>query len=450
MLYSDLYLQKRKHNSFILLSLVAVMMISAFTFYFFDQTALPTRASKNIVKRNNVVNVSAHQMGIYWEVEQEDTGWIIYGKDPQKLDKIALDHRDTQKNKEKYKHHYAILESLDAESTYYYKIVSDNRLVEKGDNTPFSFKTTKALSATSQRSPAYGKVILPNGEPAQEVMVIITYKNGYPILATTKMSGEWLVPLQYIINKDTNEMETIQENTSVQIEIVGRDISSKIEALVDRISPVPQTVILGQDYKFLEEKDEVLPAFIKRETQKNQNYSIDVTYPKNGAVIAGSRPLIRGVGVPGNTVIVNIDTKPPFSSQATIDDRGDWNASISRTIIPGSYTLVITTEDAFGRKVGFKRRFTIAKSGEQIVLGEATGEATLTPSPSLTPTPTGNASLTSFPTVTVFATATPQPTIIYDITDSPEPPTSGVANVGPYVITGLGLLILGAGIFLVL
>ena len=448
MLYSDLYLQKRRYNSFILMSLVAVLMISAATFYFFDLSALPTRASKNIVKRNNVVNLSAHQAGVYWEVEQADQGWIVYGTDPNKLGSIALDYRDTSRQKEKYKQHYAVFESLQADTTYYYKLISDNRLIEANGNQPFTFRTTKELSVSSPRSPAYGKVVLPNGQPAQDVMVILTYQNGYPVLATTKMSGEWLIPLQYVINKDTNQMETVQEEGTAKIEIVGEEARSEVEVMVNRMSPIPQTIILGQSYRFMEEKDEVLPAFIKRETQKNKTYTIDVTYPKDGAIIAGAKPLIRGIGVPGNDVIVNINTKPPFATEVTIDDRGDWKASVNRTILPGSYNLIITTEDAFGRKVGFKRKFTIAKSGEQVVLAESTGSATLTPS--VTPSPTVSAGVTISPTTAVFVTMTPEPTIDYDITDVPEPPATGGGNFGPYIITGLGLLILGAGIFLVL
>ncbi len=448
MLYSDLYLQKKKHNSFIMLSVVAIMTISVFTFYVFNKSALPTRASKNSVKRTEVTNVSPHQVTIFWEVDTEDNGWVILGKDPQKLGTISLDERDTDKKKGKYRYHYSILESLDSDTTYYYKIVSDNRLIERNGNEPFSFKTPREITFTSPRTPAYGKVILPNGEAAQDAMVIIKYKNGYPFFASTKINGEWLVPLQYSIDKDTHQMVTIEDNSKLEIEIMGSNLTSKIESLIGRMSPVPQTIILGQDYKFLEDKNEVLPAFIKKETQKNKSYSVDVTYPKNLAVIPGTKPLIRGVGVPGNDVVVNINSIPPFSAKVTIDDRGSWNVPVDRTILPGSYNLIVTTEDAFGRKVGFKRRFTIAKSGEQVVLGEATGSASLTPSPSPSPSPTGTA-ITTSPT-SVYATVTVQPTTMYDITDVPEPPATGISNIGPYVVTGFGLLILGAGIFMFL
>jgi hypothetical protein len=194
--------------------------------------------------------------------------------------------------------------------------------------------------------------------------------------------------------------------------------------------------VLGQSYEFLEKTEEnVLPASTKRVIDKQ--YPVELLYPKDGAVIPGSQPLIRGKGVPGTEVTINVNTKPIFTTTTKIGKDASWNVSLPNSIRPGIYQVTVTTEDVSGMKIGFRRQFVMAKSGET-VLAEATGPGTLT----ITPTIAIN---------TPVPTETPVPIITntyYNPTATPVPPTSGVNGSIPYIFGGVTMVIVGVGLVL--
>lgn len=474
-MYSDLYLQKRSKVPGILLALVLVMVAGGFSFYFFNNTSAPTRASKKTVKQHEVTNLSSKQIGVFWESEVPDRGWILYGESASDLSQIALDERDTAESKEEKLHHFAMLKNLKPDTQYFYKIVSNNELIGSNGEEAFQIKTPRDMLPGSSAKPAYGKALLSNGEAAQQAFVVIRFKDAYPLVTMTGPTGEWLMPLQGLISKNDNQPSLIQDKDLITIEIIDDNAKTTIDSLVSKTNPLPQTIILGKDYKFLDEA-QVLPAFNQRErpSESPQTQSeVDIRFPRDGSVIPGSQPLIRGVGVPGKDVIVNINSNPQFSARVPVDAQGDWRVSIPGSILPGNYTLIMTSEDANGKKIGEKRTFSLAKSGEQ-VLGDATGSATLTPTKTLTPSPTKQLSPTSglsptrflnisptliatlSPTLmatnsaSISATMTPTitPTIVYATsTPAPAPPVAGVSMI-PYIFAGFGMIVAGAGVIL--
>ena len=485
-MYSDLYLQKRSRVPSYLIALALIMVTGLSTFFFFSSSSTPTRASKKTVKQQEVVNLAARQLGVYWESEAPDKGWIIYGENPSQLSQIALDERDTSENKTDSVYHFAMLKNLKADTTYYYKIVSNNELISAQGNEPFSIRTTREMLPASATKPAYGKVVQPNSEPAQRAIVLIRYKDAYPLVTLSGSTGEWLMPLQGLMSKNDGQPSILQSTDMLSIQIIDEGMTTSIDTLVSNASPLPQTVMLGKDYKFLDES-QVLPAFNQREQPKpstnSKQYEVAINFPRDGAVIPGSQPLIRGVGVPGNDVVININSNPPFSAKTTVDSKGDWRVSIPGSVLAGNYNLIMTTEDGTGKKVGEKRTFSIAKSGEQ-VLRDATGSATLRPTRSVSPTkaisptkpattispttnplnitPTLSATLSATPTLTatdsatISATLSPTtfipvatPTVMLYATATPPPPVSGVSFI-PYIFAGLGMIVAGAGLILLI
>ncbi len=143
---------------------------------------------------------------------------------------------------------------------------------------------------------------------------------------------------------------------------------------------------------------------------------------------------------------MTIDAKPVFSSRVRVDQNGDWIVQLKNALRPGKYDLTLKTQNARGQEVTIERSFTIIKSGEQVLA------ATATPSGSVTPrtSPTGSTTLT--PTE-AEESPTPEPTEIIDgditATPTPPPPVSGI-NMVPVIVTSIGLVIIGAGLFLAL
>lgn len=438
-MYSDLYTKQQNRPFHIMIGL-AVVAIASGVFFYFSSGSTPIRASKQVVTRQEVVNVFPGQVGLFWEVEAPDSGWLIFGENPSNLNQIALDERDISGEKQKRKFHYAILKNLTPETTYYYKIVSDEAVVSK-NNDPFLVKTSSSGIASSSLTPSYGKVSEQNGSPKAGTFVMLTVSNGFPLLAVTKNTGEWLIPLQYIVNKQDYSSVPISEDSVVSFQIFNETKQSTVKAVINKTHPIPQTIVLGKNYTFIGNED-VLSATNKRSGSTVSKNSIEVLFPKQGAVIPGSTPLIKGQALPGKNVIITINSNPVFSASTKPDSDGEWSISVKRSMSPGAYKLTMTTNNAQGKPVVVERSFTLIKSGERVgsVLAESTASATITTSPSPSPTLIAEAP-TATPTDEIDESLTPTPT--------PPPPVSGISFI-PYMFAGIGLVLLGAGLVLVL
>lgn len=456
-MYTDLYMKEQNRSLHVMIGFAVFAMVSAGLFYFISRNA-PTRASKQVVTKQEIVNVFPTQVGIFWEVETPDSGWIIYGENPSKLDVIAIDERDIVQEKQNRKYHYAILKNLTAETTYYYRIVSEDGVVSKNDE-PFMVKTSSSGISSSALTPSYGKVAAQNGSFIGGSFVKLTVSNGFPLLAVTKNTGEWLIPLQHIVSKDDYSSVPISEDTVVTFRIFNDSQESNIKAVIGMTHPIPETTVLGKNYRFIG-KEQVLAATNSRSTGSVSNSAILVLFPKQGGVIPGSTPLVKGNALAGKDVVITINSNPVFSASTKADADGEWSLSVKRSLAPGAYKLTMSTNDSKGKQVVIERNFTIIKSGERVgsVLAESTGSATITTTPPASPTPTrrvtGGVSVSPSPSPTLIAeapTLTPTEILEEDLTPTatPPPPVSGISFI-PYMFAGVGLVLLGAGLVLVL
>ena len=412
-------------------TIVVVLLLIYFLTKFFSSTSIPSRASKKIVKKLSVVSPSQNQVGIFWQTDEKETGWLIFGQNKKALNNVALDERDLQSKRNLFYNHLVFLKNLQPDTRYFYKIVSNNQLIGEKDGTAFSFLTPSNLTLSSNLNPAYGKVIRENGAALENAIVILSFDKAYSLVALSKTTGEWLLPLNLILNKSRLNVQTVNQEDKLLIEILADDKKkTQITADLASISPLPQTVIIGKNYTFLS-REEVLSASA---VNKNQINKIDILFPKESAVIPGDKPLIKGTAIPGNEVQISIDLTKNFSFKTTANQEGVWSIVLSEQLSPGTHTLKVNSKDENEKNVQLIRNFVIAKSGEQ-VLGEATAEATPTIIPSNTP----------FPALSPTAFASPylSPTM----TTTPSPPTSGI-NVIPVGVASASLIILGIGILL--
>lgn len=408
-----------------------VLLIIFFLARLFGSISLPSRATKKTIRRLSVVNPSHNQAGIFWQTDERETGWVIYGQSEKVLDKISLDERDLQDKRDLFYNHLSFLKDLNPSSRYFYKIVSNNQLVEEKDGGAFSFKTPVNLSPTQNLNPAYGKIISENGEPLENAIVILLLAKAYPLVTLSKSTGEWLIPLNSILSKDTLKIQTVGLEDNLSIEIFSEDKKrTQIASDLASISPLPQTVIMGKNYNFSSVED-VLSTSSEYKAKLSK---IEILFPKESAVIPGGKPIIKGTAIPGNEIDVTIESAKSYSFKTTADKDGVWRIVVEEEFPPGLHIIKVKTKDSEGKEVKLTRNFTIAKSGE-VVLGEATAEATPTFAPTATPL------LTLTPTIFVTSSLTQTPT------DSITPPTSGL-NIIPVSVASASLIILGIGILL--
>src|SRR3989344_3608152 len=176
--------------------LLLILILLARTF---SSNPILTKASKKNIKSLTIFNLTHNQVGIFWQTDKAETGWLNFGENENNLTKSALDERDLQEKRSQYRNHYAILKNLKPNTRYFYKILSNNQAVQANNRRAFSFQTPPILSTTTGLDPAYGKIIEENGNAVENAIVIINIKNAYPLATLSKTTGEWLIPINYIV-----------------------------------------------------------------------------------------------------------------------------------------------------------------------------------------------------------------------------------------------------------
>lgn len=424
MTYSDLYLQSSRRIPTVV-SLVVVLAIIVFLAKIFSTKPPQSSAKSGSLRQMMVVNLSVNQAGIFWQSQQKSVDWVVYGEKPDDLSRVVLDDRDVPDAKTPYLNHLITLKDLKENSTYFFKIVSNNSLVSDLQNKPFSFKTTSTVSSSSNLKPAYGKVIAKNGIDLVNAAVVFTNAGTYPLVAMTKSSGDWLIPLNNIIDIESGKPKLVSPNDKIKIEIYDEENAKiNIDAVVSNLSPLPQSVIMGSDYSFLGQTNVLSATSDNVSRQTSLEKSANILFPKEGALIPGLRPLIKGTATPGSEVIVIVNSEKTYSYRTKADSDGVWRVELTENLPAGNHTITVSTKDASGQTTTVVRNFSIAKSGEQ-VLGSATPEAT--PIAIASPTIAINPSSTSSAQTT--------------------PPVSGQSPL-PYILSSASLIILGLGLLL--
>ncbi len=430
MTYSDLFV-KKKFQIPTLVSVVIVLLIILVLSKLFITTSIPSKASKQNIKRLEISNIFWNQATIFWQSNQKETGWVVFGTDPNNLTQVALDEKALDPNKEKFVNHYAILKNLKESSQYYFRLVQSNQLIGKENGAPFNFKTISKSDQINNLQPAYGKVINQNSLPVENAIVLLSVKNSYPLSTLSKLSGEWLIPLNYIIDSSTQRLKTISNSEDVKIEVLAEDGQiSMVNALVGNLSPVSETISIGKNYNFL--GNSVLSASTKAPANI---FPIEIVFPKDNAIVPSNNPLIKGTALPNSTGQVTVyEEKKTFSQNVQTENNGVWTLALSQPLAQGKHTLFLKTKDADGNEIIKTRNFTITKSGEQ-VLGEATPEATPT---TISPTKTPPTTVTPAPSTSL----TPPATVL-----TPTPPVTG-GGLYFFTIASLTLVTLGLGLIL--
>lgn len=432
MTYSDLY----QREGFKIPSVLAITIVGVISFLvsnFFLSDPVSTRAVKKNVISLDVTNISSTRASIVWRTSEKELGLVLFGDSRNKLSSVAQDERANATSKSKYFNHSVSLTNLQPNIDYFYSLTNEKELLSVNDSTVFSFRTPNINNRINSLKPAYGTIVLPNGSPVKNALVILRNEGNVPLSALSKSSGEWLVPLNGMLNAKTLSLSTPALTSTITIQLYDENGSiSTVKAPLQLVSPIADPIKIGMSYS-LPEDSAVLGATTEVATsQRNQlplnNSAFELTYPEKDAVIPVGNPLIKGKAEPITSISVTVRSAKRFSdfvSKSTISDSlGNWKITLSRPLIAGSY--IVTAKIDNNPSSAISRNFVIAKSGEQ-VLGEATESAGLTQTP--TPTPT--------PDITL------EPTEI-----TPTLPTTG-GGIAYIMYASSALIVLGLGLLLV-
>lgn len=430
MIYSDLYTGQKQKIPTILGVLITIFIV-VFFISLTNKTAIPSKANQTKIKRTEVVNLSPIQANIYWQTQEKEVSWIIFGDNQNKLTNIAFDDRDIKEKKGKYLNHYVTLKNLKPGKQYFYAIISSNKKIIKPDGSYFSFKTPISLSSLTKLNPASGRVLEENLSPLSNAIVMISVNEKTILISTlTKENGEWLIPLNSFFDKNSLIEKKFIGKEVAKVEVLSED--RKISTIIDNLEGLAnnfRTIIIGKNYNFLESNN-VLSATTES-SNKLDFQTLQIIYPQEGALIPGRKPLIKGTALPLSEILISINSKKTYSSIVKTDKSGNWSYLIPEDLDLGDNIITIKTKDINGKEIVMVRKFKIITNEgfEGKVLGTASGEPTITTQP----TPT-----------TYIYKITPTSIISPTITL----PVSGTFKLFP-VILGSALVIIGGGIILI-
>lgn len=449
MSYSDLYTKKPAKVPTLLAVLVGIGLFAAV--FRFAVPSTKTQATKKGLQSIEVTNVFAGQVTVLWKTEEKVKGWIAYGEDENSLTQIATDERDGHDRTPRL-YHYVTLKDLKKNTRYFFKITDGDGFMENGGKSLFTFKTIGTIDQINNLKPAYGKIVDKSGAPYQDAVVTLSAKDIYSVSTLSKSTGEWLIPLNYTVNKNTGKFMSLSPSQAVRIHVYSEnEKETVVTALISQLSPVEKPLQLGQTYVF-QNQENVLSAASAKTGQ-----TFEITFPQQNAVIPAQKPLIKGTGLAGTTLTVSLaGSKKPVGGKVTVDSKGSWKYEVPFLLESGQYALTVTLPTNKAGKPEVKQRyFTIAKSGVQ-VLAEATASASITPSVSPSPSPTVDPS-TLTPTITpivVLNSPTPSPTAVTPTqavqvaSQTPTPPVSG-GSIYAVVLSSIALILFGAGLMVI-
>lgn len=442
--YSNYYFRKEKKVPSILVLSVLVGMIFAVNTFINKPTVTSTQASPTKIDRFEFINETNNSVTVFWRTQNETTGWIVYGDEAGKTDKIAYDKRDFEGNPKKYKNHFVTIRTLNDNTKYFFYLVIDNKII-KNSIVPLTFLTKNKIAAKSNSEPAVGRVVGKNSLPLDRGIVFLKIE-GIGIQGTlTESTGEWIIPTYYLTKKNTSEQFFPSDETPVEIEIFDElNNLSIVRTFFNQINPVPQTIKLGEDSSFEMEKkssetEATTDAKIKKEnvlaattTTLTTKPDLEINFPKENATIDSGKPLFKGIAPIGAKLLALISSKNNQKNTTQkyffyTDDKGKWSYSPLANLNAGAYVFNISFTNDKDKEIIATRNFTIIKSGES-VLGNATPEA-------ITEIMTSS----STPTITPYRKP-PTPT---------DPVTVSGDNMTPIMIGSIALTIIGLGLVLI-
>ncbi|MCS6956811.1 MAG: hypothetical protein NZM02_03145 [Patescibacteria group bacterium] len=366
-------------------------LLSVFFFIsIFYKKALPSKASRANIKRIEITNLNPIQAVIFWQTDEKKISWLVYGEEKNNLNKIVFDDRDIKEEKKPYFNHYVTLKNLTPGKKYYFTIILDNQKIIKPDGDYFTFKTPETISNLTKLNPINGKVLNENLLPLSEGIVLLTInnKNFFSLSSLLKNSGEWLIPLNSFYSRDDFLEQNLNEEEKAIIEIFSEENKkTTITGTLRQLIKESKTVIIGKNYDYLEEENNILSVNEKFNNIKK----IEIIYPKENALIPGRQPLIKGTAIPFSLVSLSIFSKnKKYSININVDKDGNWNYLIPENLDLGKHTIILLTKDENKKDFKLIRNFTIIGNDafEGKVLGTASGESKISPTYKLKPSPT--------------------------------------------------------------
>jgi hypothetical protein len=397
-------------------------------------TEMVGRASSDVLPEHvTVSNISDTSFTVSFTTKTQAVAAIsIKGEN---LQEIVM-FQDTSQNARTI--HNIVVSDLSPKSKYMFSILLEGKTYRDGDN-PYTVTTGDVIELETNDLSASGSVMLPEGSPASEALVVLSTKNSQTVSSLTNDQGEFTFDLSSLRTKDLTKGIDLAQNEQVTISVYKESLSSTIITTAENISKIPQ-ITLAENYDFSVAEDDsfaTISAEFVLPTPNTVTAAVAITYPTAQLSIIDAQPTFRGTAGRGKEVQISLSPSR-LTDTVIVDNTGRWQYRPTVSLPQGQNTLTITAQDELGRARTTRTTFSVLPGGSQIAQS-ATPSATLTPTtPPPTATPTTPITISPTPILTVSPTATPIATLTPTLTPTGVPmvtttsiPTQPVLSVTP-------------------
>ncbi len=431
-----------------ILALFIIILFGAGIVFFIQKRSVevnlrPVPVADIQLERTEVGNIRDNTITIYWRTEQPSKGYVLFGSQSSQITQSLFDDTETEETMIAKRDHVVKVSNLNANTHYYYYIVSDGKKVGQSLSAPFEIATTDDVNSLLSQKPIFGRLFTASRHIIPNAIVIVRIDGAEPLITTTKGDGTFALSPCCVKKDSLTEVMIPSDESDVNVEVIDENSIQKAEYSFKFLAENNE-IYLGQPEQVqIAQKNGIQSNFLLPANLVEEIADVDITFPRKNAIIPDTKPLIKGVGEPGKLVKGKLEPDGKLFS-AVVSDKGQWTHTIGTNLEPGIHYLEVETTDAQNKKIALSRTFTIMKSGEA-VLGESTPSATLAPTEiPVTPSvgPTGIP--TDFPLPTPEATITGLPS---DMPTKP-PPVTG-SNIVPFATISIVLIMIGIGALLI-
>jgi hypothetical protein len=412
---------------------------------------LSSRASLEIAPQQlKITNIGSSSFVVSWTTAEKTTGSISFWE-IKEAGEIAKDSRDREKATfTSSSVHFVPVEGLKPQTKYFFKIISGGK---SSDDSGKPFEVFTATNKVpSDNDLAFGRILTPDGRPANGVLVYLSLANTLPQAALTDQEGNWLIVLSNARTPNLQDFSQYDRNAQIEEIIVrGEEQTATATVSTGNDSPVPD-ITLGQTYNFLNE----MPALSPTPTgiagrgglpvgsllsTPSAELELTITSPSENEEISSGLPEFFGTGPEDQKLQIQIESDQKINSQTTADTQGKWSWSPQVPLSPGEHRVTISYINSRGILQKVSRSFIVLAAGESNL-----PSFTATPSgQTVTPTATPTTKPKITPTVTPKPTATPLPTkMTLPATESAAPTSGHLLPTKIFLGAGAAAIFLGA------
>ena len=163
-----------------------------------------------------ITNITHESATVSWQTPVTTFGYITFGKDATS-EQTALDQRDKEGKKER-KLHYVILQGLESDTTYKFKVISDKFVSQE----PLSLTTAAASSSQNGYKPIIGNVVLKD-EPLLSGVVYLSANSLSDQSALLGSFGSFIIPISLARKEDLTGIFQPNSESPGKLKVISED-----------------------------------------------------------------------------------------------------------------------------------------------------------------------------------------------------------------------------------